>query len=338
MNWVTVSSSAELPENWDGMAGDNIFLRRSFLSHLERVNPCGQRYSYLMDSNSIKAICVDYSLKLDIFTYSFLSLKLPVRIMGIPCSVSKPGFAVLPGFEASMIQHFQALKGAKLILNSDLNLPGAHGVTLPTCKLPLSWASVEDFLGSMRSGYRYRLKKALKKWARVEVEYLSPAEFDQDLYRMYEQVYQKSAAKLEKLSQGFFSQLPLPAKLIRASVQGRALGFAVVVENGPELIFLFTGFDYSLQAGYDTYLNLLLEIIKYGLERGFSRIELGQTAEETKLKLGAALHAKSMYIYHSNPLINKLAFRLAGLLSYKPPCFDFHVFKSGSVDSVSLPD
>ena len=327
MNWVTVSTSMELPEDWDGIAGDNIFLRRSFLSHLERVNPCGQRYGYLMEGGSIKVICVDYDLKLDIFTYSFLSLKLPVRIMGIPCSVSKPGFAVLPGFEASLAERFQTLKGAKLILNSNTKLPGAEGVTLPTCKLPLSWGSMEDFLGSMRSPYRYRLKKALKKWAGVEVEYLDPAEFDQDLYRMYEQVYEKSEAKLEKLSPEFFSRLPLPAKLIQASAQGRALGFAAVVENGPELIFLFTGFDYSLQARYDTYLNLLLEIVKYGLERGFSRIELGQTAEETKLKLGAALHPKSMYLFHSNPLINKLAGRLAGVLSYRPPNFDFHVFK-----------
>ncbi len=327
MNWVTLSSSEDLPEAWDGMAGDNIFLRRSFLSHLDRVNPCLQRYSYLLEGSSIKVICVHYSLKLDIFTYSFLSLKLPVRIMGIPCSVSKPGFAVLPGFEASLVEHFQALKGAKLILNSDIRLPGAQGVTLPTCKLPLSWGSLEDFLGSMRSPYRYRLKKALKKWAGVEAAHLAPAEFTHDLYQMYEQVYEKSEAKLEKLTPDFFAELPLPAKLIRASAQGRALGFAAVVENGAELIFLFTGFDYSLQARYDTYLNLLLEIVKYGLERGFSRIELGQTAEETKLKLGAALHPKSMYLYHSNPLINKLAGRLAGLLSYKPPSFDFHVFK-----------
>lgn len=327
MKWVTLSESLELPDPWDRTAGDNIFLKRAFLNHLEEVNPCRQSYSYLDDNGSLKAIYVDYSLRLDIFTYSFMSLKLPVRIMGIPCSVSKPGFVVLPGFESNLLSHFQTQKGAKLILNSDIILPGPQGVTLPTCKLPIGYSSLDDFLQSMRSPYRYRWKKAQKKWIGVEVAHLPLHKFDEELYRLYEQVYQESKAKLEKLSLKFFSGLPLPARLIRASFLGKSLGFAIVIENERELIFLFTGFDHGLQAKFDTYLNLLLEIVKHGVEGGFSIIDLGQTAEETKLKLGARLHPKSMYLSHSNPVINSLAGSLVNLFSYKPPELDFHVLK-----------
>jgi hypothetical protein len=327
MKWVTLTNSLELPNAWDLIATDNIFLKKSFLSHLQEVNPCQQSYSYLEDNGSLKAIYVDYRLKLDIFTYSFMHLKMPIRIMGIPCSVSRPGFVILSGFESQVMSHFHAKKGAKLILNSDVELPERSGVTLPTCKLSIKYSNLNDFLQAMRSPYRYRLNKAAKKWAGVTVECLPMQKFDHELYELYEQVQQKSDAKLEKLSLDFFSRLPLPAKLLKASFQGKLLGFVVVIENQQELFFLFTGFDYSLQVEFDIYLNLLLEIVKYGAEGGFKVIDLGQTAEETKMKLGARLFPKSMYLSHSNPLLQTLANNFINIFSYKPPNFDFHVFK-----------
>jgi hypothetical protein len=327
MKWITLNESRKLPNSWDLMTGDNIFLKKNFLIHLEKVNPCRQMYSYLADGDSLKAIYVDYSLNLDIFTYSFLNLKLPVRIMGIPCSVSTPGFIVLPGFEPQLVSHFQAKKGAKLILNSDVILPVPQGSTLPTCELSINWTSLNDYLQAMRSHYRYRLNKGLKIWQSVLTEYLPLQKFDHQMYTLYEQVYEQSNAKLEKLSPEFFSQLPLPGKLIKASFQSRLLGFAIVIENRSELIFLFTGFDYRFQQEFDTYLNLLLEIVNYGVEKGFKTIDLGQTTEETKMRLGACLKYKSMYLSHSNPVLHTLSHKLINFLSYKPPDFNFQVFK-----------
>jgi len=64
-------------------------------------------------------------------------------------------------------------------------------------------------------------------------------------------------------------------------------------------------------------MNMLLLIIRYGIENGYKCIDLGQTAEETKMKLGALQQPKSMYIHHSNPVLSILFDRLAGRFSYK---------------------
>ena len=40
MNWFTFTSVEDIPAQWDDLVGDNIFLQRIFLKHLEKVNPC----------------------------------------------------------------------------------------------------------------------------------------------------------------------------------------------------------------------------------------------------------------------------------------------------------
>ncbi|MGI6224975.1 MAG: GNAT family N-acetyltransferase [Peptococcales bacterium] len=327
MKWSTVNFAEKLPCQWDELAGENIFLKQCFLKHLEKVNPCLQTYNFLKVDNQFQAIYVDYSLKLDIFTYSFFSLKIPVRIMGIPCSVSKQGFSVLRGFESELWEHFRAKSGAKLILNSSISLPVKGGDTLPTCKLTIQWSSFGEYLESLRSSYRYRIKKAQEKWQNVQVNFIKPDAFDKSLYELYEEVFNNSQAKLEKLNLDFFREISLPSVIIKARVEEETLGFVQLVTNGPELIFLFTGFNHQLNRKFDVYLNLLLEIIQFAIENKFTTLDLGQTSEETKLKLGSQLVRKTMYVSHSTLLLDKLVNKYIKFFSYQVPEYQFHVFK-----------
>ncbi|MBU7006990.1 GNAT family N-acetyltransferase [Phosphitispora fastidiosa] len=329
MKWITYDKIDQVPTDWDELAGSNIFLTRDFLRHLEKVNPCSQAYHRLEDHVCRpKAIYVDYTLKLDIFTYRLLSFKIPLRIMGIPCSVAKPGFSAAAGYENELWQHFQSRKGAKLILNCSQKLPGKAGNTLPACRLQINWSSFEEYLMAMRSSYRCRTNKAVRKWHEVQVDILPPSRFDQNMYLLYEAVYARSAAKLEKLSIGFFRSLTPKARLIRATYKEQLLGFSVIVENDDELVFLFTGFDYQLNHQFDIYYNLLLEILRFGIANNYAVIDFGQTAEETKLKLGAQLFDFAMYIGHSNPIINWAANRVLGALSYRASTVPYRVFKN----------
>ena len=330
MKWITYDKIDQVPKDWDELAGSNIFLTRDFLCHLERVNPCCQAYHRLEDYMCRpKAVYVDYTLKLDIFSYSLFSHKIPLRIMGVPCSVAKPGFSAAPGSENELWQHFQSRKGAKLILNCSQKLPGKAGNTLPACRLQINWSSFEEYLQAMRSSYRYRTNKAIRKWHGVQVDILPPSRFDQNMYLLYEAVYAKSTAKLEKLPFDFFKNLTTKARLIRASYKGQLLGFCVIIPEDDELVFLFTGFDYRLNHQFDTYYNLLLEILCFGIANNYTVIDFGQTAEETKLKLGAQLFGFEMYIGHSNPIINWAANRALGALSYRVPSVPYRVFKTG---------
>ena len=324
---MTIESANLLSGVWDKLAGDNILLRKEHLVQLENANPCNQKY-HIFGNPEADSIVITYRLYLNIFTYGIANWKIPVTIIGIPCSVSKQGFSMGIKTKNQILEFVRNLKGSKLILNTE-NVSLDHfamGKTLPTCQLNIGWNTFEEYLLDMRSHYRYRAGKALKKWNQIQtVELEDNIEFDEELYQLYLQVYEKSDYKLEKLSIDFFKTFP--ARIIKFQESGNTLGFIQLLENKEELIFLMGGFDYGLNHRYDIYFNMLLKIIRLGIEGGYGTIDMGQTAEDTKMKLGCIRVEKFMYIHHSNRVVNFLVRRFIGLLSYKEKDFKYKVFR-----------
>ena len=78
---------------------------------------------------------------------------------------------------------------------------------------------------------------------------------------------------------------------------------------------------------YDTYHRILLEIVRYGIENNFRTIDFGQTADESKLKLGSEYTMLYAYLHHSNPLVNAINRKLAKYIEYKPITTEYRVFK-----------
>lgn len=319
-----------LPDCWDNIAGDNIFLKRKYLRILEKTNPCGQTYTVFFCPEP-DSILVTYKLKLDIFTYSFIRLKIYVVIAGIPCSVSRCGYAAGKKTEEQLFDYLRNIKGAKIVLNSEDEFTAdsfARGLTLSSCRMEIRWSSFEEYLYEMRSHYRYRTNKAIRKLSGIrQVTLTDNSMFDSKLYDLYRAVYDKSEYKLERLPIDFFREFP--AKIIAFYQEKEPVAFVQLLENSKDMVFLFGGIDYSLNSKYDLYSNMLLSIVKYGIERGFKTIEMGQTAEDAKMKLGCRPYTKYMYVNHSNGFINALVHKGIELLSYNPRDLSFNVFKGG---------
>ena len=323
-------NATNLPGIWDEIAGENNFLRKEILIKLEEINPCNQQYHL---NSQEKIALVSYKLKLNLFTFTkYLSLTIPTNIIGLPMSVSKSGFAIQgQNNEGTLSEYINSLQGFYLVLNANEQLKLAKGHTLPTCKLDIRWESLDQYLASMRSHYRYRLKRAVKKFCDIEVEELEDNRFfNEEMYELYLNVYQRSNEKLEKLDIGFFKNFP--AKIFKFTLEGKAVAFVQLMENNKELFFLFGGFQQRLNQKYDLYINMLLQIIEYGLKRDFKQIDFGQTTEETKLKLGALQEPKYLYVHHSNPIINTLLSKLVGKFSYRRYGVFHNVFREFEVD------
>ena len=138
-----------------------------------------------------------------------------------------------------------------------------------------------SYLGRMRSHYRYKLRSSIRRFQGVETKVLADNRtFDNRLYCLYEQVYERSDVKLEKLPISFFQELPASVSVFSAG--NRLLGFIQTLcsEQGgrKEQIFLFGGLEYSLNAQFHTYINMLLHVIRSGTELGADRVNMGQTA------------------------------------------------------------
>ncbi len=320
----------KLPDIWDEIVaknrdGENIFLKKQMLEKLEKFNPCGQLYHLNLEH---KIVLVSYQLKLNVLTFTRnYCLKVPTNIIGLPISVAKTGYSVCNEGNIDVLEgYIKSLRGLYIILNSDDIFNLTQGNTLPTCKMDINWDSFEEYLLSMRSHYGYRVKKALRRFSDILVEELEDNSlFDKDMYELYEDVYEHSSEKLEKQSIDFFKEFP--AKIIKFSICGETIAFVQLLEDKDELIFLFGGFKYSMNKKYDLYMNMLLQIISYGInKKDIKLIDFGQTAEETKLKIGAKQHSKYLYIHHRNSIINGLLSKVVHKFSYEPYKVDHNVF------------
>lgn len=290
--FVIFDRAKDLPTRWDECT-DNPFLKRDFLNFMEEVNPCHQRYHF---HEEYRILLITYRLKLDILTFNqALSLRLPIEIAGIPLSVASAGYAC-PSDNLPILEAYLSRFALLLVLNTDGELRLAKGRTLPRF-----YTTVDDFeiyLSKMRSHYRYRIRKALLRGKNLVFESIHPSNFDEKLYAFYEEVYERSEGKLEKLGIAFFKQYDANLYQI-LNEKKEVIGFFQTKEYDGELIFLFCGFEHSQNKKYDLYLNILLEILKLGA--GFKKIHLGQTTAYSKLRVGAQekvlyLHIASRYL------------------------------------------
>ena len=330
INFSVICSACELPATWDDMA-KIYFQKREFLVHTEKYNSCKQRYCLLEESEELKAGAVLYTLRLDLLTFMHLKSPLEMHIAGIPCSVSCPGFIGDKLHIQILKKHlFSVLKGFVLFLNLPDEAQGikhAHGNTLPTIIIKKHFSDWEDYISALRSDYRRRLLKILNSNHNIILETFPCKEFSREMYNQYLEVYKKSDAKLEKLTYDFFLNLPDLFRLTICRKGSEIIGWNITLFYEKVMHFFLGGINYQMNTDYCTYLLLLTHIVRRGIEMGAREIDLGQTAEIPKMRMGGIPEKRFMEARHSNLMMNNLIRICQGMMSYKRDLPEVHVFK-----------
>lgn len=301
-----------------------------FLRIVEESNDLKKEYIIVKDRKQ-KGIFIIYNLKLNIFTFNKFRFHYQVKIIGVPCSISKEGYYG-ENIKSEIFERIKEIKGLKLILNcnENNNINGfSIGKTLPSSVLEIRWCRLEDYLSCLRSNYRYRLKKALKLTEEISVNFVEPHKFTNEMYELYENVFNKSNFKLEKLKIDFFNNVN--AKIISFDFREKPVGFVQLFENKEELIFLFCGMDYNYPNYADLYLCMLLEIVRYAIENGFKFVDFGQTSENSKQRFGAKLVPKFFYVNHYNKILNFLIGRSIRFMEYNNEKIKYSPFRKDSI-------
>ena len=270
-----------------------------------------------------------YTAKINAFTFlkRRFAIRIPLRVIGVPPSLSISGYHTDDAQGLSEIaQWIQSQKGHTLILNADNTFDGffAKMPTLPSVILQNSFTSYEAYLSKMRAHYRYRLLKAQKRFETVKI--IENPTFDSSLYTLYEAVYARSSYPLVKNTHDFFQTFP--GKITAFYAGEKPLGFCQYHIGDDTLTFMFCGLDYESLKTYDTYLNILQYLVARGIEHGVKTIDLGQTTEEIKLKLGGSLKPLNLYYHHHSVILRNLAKWIMPLLGYTHDHPDYHVFKT----------
>lgn len=325
---VVSFTAEELPDEWDVAAKDNIYLSRDFIRFMERADGVPKKYYAVINKGKIDTVFMTQERKgYNLAMFTKRNFKVKMTLVYVPLSVTRAGIEYGECLEEAM-EFVRKLPGYKIFLNlPDITPKGyAKGLTCPKCELRVRWNSFGDYMNALRSNYRYRFAKALKKSSSLKIRYLErPEEFTQEMYKLYENTYEKSRIRVEKLSLDFFRGRFF--KIFTFEDEEKVRGFVQLLEHGDELVFEFVGLDYTVNKKYDTYIAMLLEIVRYGIERGFKTIDFGQTADDAKLKLGCDYLYLYAYVTHKNPIINAMCKLIAPKIEYRPLTEKFLVFK-----------
>ena len=114
---------------------------------------------------------------------------------------------------------------------------------------------------------------------------------------------------------------------------GKLLCWRLILVEKCRLTFILGGHDYGLNTAYASYFNNLFGLLEDGLRHGVREIDLGQTAEDAKARLGAAAVETRMLVSHSNTLLNRLIRLFSGSIAYRGRCTSYHVFKEETVQA-----
>lgn len=323
------TSADELPEAWDDAVHDNIYLSRKFLAFMEKADDAKKTYYAVYDADrKVDTVFETVERKgYNLAMFTRLNFKIKITMVYVPLSVTRPGIEYGKCFQEAA-DYIRKLPGYKIFLNlPDMPMRGyAKGLTCPKCVLRVRWKTFDEYMNALRSNYRYRFRKALRRAAPLTLRYLESGEqFTDEMYKLYERVYDKSRIRVEKLSPAFFRGDFFKIFVLEDATAVR--GFVQLLANGSELVFEFVGLDYAVQSEYDTYLAMLLEIVRYAIEHGFETVDFGQTADDTKLKLGCEYTYLYAYLHHKNKVINAVCKKLAPKLEYRPLEEKFDVFK-----------
>lgn len=289
------------------------------LSLLEKINPCNQYYEAGEDY-----LIISYEIKLNLFNFRNLPpLAVKAQIIGLPLSLSHKGYF---GDLNKVLEAVKKRKGLKIILNADEEIIKG-GRTLSTFVFGNRFENFDDYLSKLRSPYRRRINKALKCRNKLRINKIRNRDFNEDHYRLYLSIMKRTDNPLETLPIEFFQEYEAEIYEFTDKDTREIVGFIQLKEFDGRLCFMFGGFNKADVKKYDLYYNMLLKIVETGIAKKVNLIEFGQTAEESKLKIGCREVEKYLYVHHSNYIINYIIQELVSFVSYRPYKRSHHVFK-----------
>lgn len=208
--------------------------------------------------------------------------------------------------------------------------------SLPGTSLLIRWDSFDQYLKSLQHGYRKKIKKYLKAFStsNIEIEILDDYSHLSDLLAgLWKNVYDHAREfKREILTPKYFTgmclYLNMKAKIFLYKKDSKILGFQFLLEDDTILRPLYIGMDYRNTDKDESklYFNMLIYLIKYGIEKGKKEIEMGITTIIPKMELGCEQQVIFGYMRHLSKIKSFFITKLFALFSPPPKDIKKNVF------------
>lgn len=175
------------------------------------------------------------------------------------------------------------------------------------------WQTIYDYFNDLNKKYKIRYKRAKKKLGPITLKEMTTdaiLENSDQLYHLYKNVSNKASFNTFVLPKYHFYTYKLQLKnnfrIFAYYQSGQMIGFFSLIMNKAKLETYFLGYEDAHQHTNQLYLNMLYDMISFGIENGVETIVFARTALEIKSSVGATPRPMSMYMRHTHPIVNVL--------------------------------
>ncbi len=175
------------------------------------------------------------------------------------------------------------------------------------------WQNLEDYKSSLHSKYRIKVNKVLSTGKTLEYEtlnYEGICEHSRTIFGLYREVAIAAGFNMVELSEDYFSemkkQLGENFDVVLVKHEEKLVGFYSIIMDGKCMHAHFLGYSRAQNKKFELYHNMLLSLLKEGMERKAQEINFARTALEIKSSIGAVPEELYSYIAHKSRLVNKV--------------------------------
>jgi predicted N-acyltransferase len=212
------------------------------------------------------------------------------------------------------------------------------GESLPMNMFDRKFSDFEQYLAALKAHYRQDVRRSKKKLektgftvARIQGGPELEQMYSEEVHKLYLAVVERAESKLEILPREFFLAM---AREFRECISftyisrgERIVGFNWALRSGQAYRFMFCGIDYKLNEAADLYFNLMYAELDNGLRADVAAIEVGQTADLFKARLGCFPIPLKFYVKAT--IFQGLLRRSARFLfPARPPAPAYDIYKS----------
>jgi len=358
---------------WDELLADtSVAMSRPFWRVLEhaRLNDFEYRYVLFVDGREqALGLSTFYSVTTDIAIFApgplrvLLNgvrrlfpnfLKLRMIECGTPITITSPPFVrhpdvtdekIIAALHDVLLQNARA-EGQLLIVVRDFESNalalehafrrhGYHWIdSLPNTYVDIEWATPAQYRASMRSYFRSKLLKHLKRSQAAGITHRLTDEFDDLAETLHAQwmVVHESASEFQRevLTPDFyrrFSQdMGASSKVILFHQNDKLVGHALLLVDGETLRWLYVGREVATNDGL--YLYIAQTVVETAILLGAKRLEMGLTTYPIKQDLGAEVTSIKIAVRATWGIINPFVGLGYALLNSVPEPSPRQIFKT----------
>ncbi|MGY0391234.1 GNAT family N-acetyltransferase [Bizionia sp. KMM 8389] len=200
--------------------------------------------------------------------------------------------------------------------------------------IPSNWDNFDDYLSKLHKKYRDRYKRAKKKAMQVTKIALDETAILQEadnMYRLYQNVSNQAKINTFLLPKNHFYQLKVHLgdafQVFGYYFENKLIGFYTLITNNEALETYFLGYDKTYLNQHQLYLNMLYDMLEFGINKNFKAVIYARTAMEIKSSVGATPETMQMYLKHTNWFMNMLLKAIFKLMNPSKNWIERHPFK-----------